>query len=174
MLNCIHHLKLLYPQYERRCTLHYKREYHTQSKIKQEKLEQELRRKKAFMTDAEKQMEAEETKKDLARLKKRIHEKIKHTKRIINHRKMATFLYLMKNAEWLAKYLEMNIEIQTTDNLYGILTLQTDYLMLNMDADPRTRKIFNELTLQAEQYSICVKGDVFEMYTVNHEYWPIF
>lgn len=60
----------------------------------------------------------------------------------------------------------MNIEVKTTDNFYGILTLQSYYLMLNRDADRRTRTILNELTLQAEQFSISVQGDLFEL-----EYW---
>lgn len=80
--------------------MYYKQEYYTQSAKRWEKLEQEQARRKSSMTESEKQKADKAMKKELAHLKKRIQEREKHTKRIINHKKMMTFLRLIKKADW--------------------------------------------------------------------------
>lgn len=72
----------------------------------------------------------------------------------------------MDKAKELAEYCEMNIDIETSKSLYGVLKLQSGYIMMNQDTDIRIREILSELTLKSEQFSVYVKGDVFEM-----EYW---
>lgn len=65
-----------------------------------------------------------------------------------------------------AQYCELNIDIKTSDSMYGVLKLQSGYLMLNKEYDIHIREILNELVLKAEQYSIAALDGVFEM-----EYW---
>ena len=50
--------------------------------------------------------------------------------------------------------------------MYGVLKLQSRYLMLNKESDIHIREILNELAIKAEQYSIAALDEVFEM-----EYW---
>lgn len=72
----------------------------------------------------------------------------------------------MGRAEELAEYCEMNIDIKTTGSLFGVLKLQSEYIMMNQDTDIRIREILNELTLKSEQFSITTLEGTFEM-----EYW---
>ena len=65
-----------------------------------------------------------------------------------------------------AQYCELNIDIKTSDSMYGVLKLQSGYLMLNKESDIHIREILNELVIRAEQYSIAALDGVFEM-----EYW---
>lgn len=90
----------------------------------------------------------------------------KETMPVINLNKLATFFHLMGRAEELAEYCEMNIDIKTTGSLFGVLKLQSEYIMMNQDTNIRIREILNELTLKSEQFSITTLEDTFEM-----EYW---
>ena len=96
----------------------------------------------------------------------RIHEREVNIKRTVNPDKLAAFLHLMGKAIEAAQYCELNIDIKTSDSMYGVLKLQSGYLMLNKESDIHIREILNELVLKAEQYSIAVLDGVFEM-----EYW---
>ena len=93
-------------------------------------------------------------------------EREENIKRTVNPDKLTAFLHLMGKAIEIAQYCEMNIDIKTSDSMYGVLKLQSRYLMLNEESDIHIREFLNELVIKAEQYSIAALEEVFEM-----EYW---
>ena len=118
------------------------------------------------MSEIETAWEKEQTKKGLERIMDRIHEREENIKRTVNPHKLTAFLHLMGKAIEVAQYCEMNIDIKTSDSMYGVLKLQSRYLMLNEESDIHIREFLNELVIKAEQYSIAALDEVFEM-----EYW---
>ena len=146
--------------------MHYSQDYYTQAKKRLEKLHQEIQKRKDSLSENETAQEKEQTKKELERIMNRIHERETNIKHTVNPEKLAAFLHLMGKAIEAAQYCELNIDIKTSDSMYGILKLQSGYLMLNKESDIHIREILNELVIRAEQYSIAALDGVFEM-----EYW---
>lgn len=146
--------------------MHYSQDYYTQAKNRLEKLHQEIQERKASLSEIETAWEKEQTKKGLERIMDRIHEREENIKRTVNPDKLTAFLHLMGKAIEIAQYCEMNIDIKTSDSMYGVLKLQSRYLMLNEESDIHIREFLNELVIKAEQYSIAALEEVFEM-----EYW---
>ena len=146
--------------------MHYSQDYYTQAKNRLEKLHQEIQERKASLSEIETAWEKEQTKKGLERIMDRIHEREENIKRTVNPDKLTAFLHLMGKAIEVAQYCEMNIDIKTSDSMYGVLKLQSRYLMLNEESDIHIREFLNELVIKAEQYSIAALQEVFEM-----DYW---
>lgn len=146
--------------------MHYSQDYYTQAKNRLKKLHQEIQERKASLSEIETAWEKEQTKKGLERIMDRIHEREENIKRTVNPDKLTAFLHLMGKAIEVAQYCEMNIDIKTSDSMYGVLKLQSRYLMLNEESDIHIREFLNELVIKAEQYSIAALDEVFEM-----EYW---
>ena len=146
--------------------MHYSQDYYTQAKNRLEKLHQEIQERKASLSETETAREKEQTEKELERIMDRIHERETNIKRTVNPDKLAAFFHLMGKAIEAAQYCELNIDIKTSDSMYGVLKLQSGYLMLNKESDIHLREILNELVIRAEQYSIAALDGVFEM-----EYW---
>lgn len=143
--------------------MHYSQDYYTQAKNRLEKLHQEIQERKASLSEIETVWEKEQTKKGLERIMDRIHEREENIKRTVNPDKLTAFLHLMGKAIEVAQYCEMNIDIKTSDSMYGVLKLQSRYLMLNEESDIHIREFLNELVIKAEQYSIAALEEVFEL-----------
>ena len=107
--------------------MHYSQDYYTQAKNRLEKLHQEIQERKASLSEIETAWEKEQTKKGLERIMDRIHEREENIKRTVNPDKLTAFLHLMGKAIEIAQYCEMNIDIKTSDSMYGVLKLQSRY-----------------------------------------------
>lgn len=146
--------------------MHYTQNYYSQAKARSDKLQKEIAERKASLSEAEAAQEAKQTRKELDQIMTRIRKMEQQTMHVVNPKKLTAFFQLMDKAKELAEYCEMNIDIQTSKSLYGVLKLQSGYIMMNQDTDIRIREILNELTLKSEQFSIAALEGVFEM-----EYW---
>lgn len=143
--------------------MHYTQNYYSQAKASSDKLQKEIAERKASLSEAEAAQEANQTRKELDQILARISKMEQQTMHVVNPEKLTAFFQLMDKAKELAEYCEMNIDIQTSKSLYGVLKLQSGYIMMNQDTDIRIREILNELTLKSEQFSIAVLEGVFEM-----------
>lgn len=143
--------------------MHYTQNYYSQAKARSDKLQKEIAERKASLSEAEAAQEAKQNRKELDQIMARIRKLEQQTMHIVNPEKLTSFFQLMDKAKELAEYCEMNIDIQTSKSLYGVLKLQSSYIMMNQDTDIRIREILNELTLKSEQFSIAVLEGVFEM-----------
>ena len=143
--------------------MHYTQNYYSQAKARSDKLQKEIAERKASLSEAEAAQEAKQSRKELDQIMARIRKMEQQTMHIVNPEKLTSFFQLMDKAKELAEYCEMNIDIQTSKSLYGVLKLQSSYIMMNQDTDIRIREILNELTLKSEQFSIAVLEGVFEM-----------
>lgn len=143
--------------------MHYTQNYYSQAKARSDKLQKEIAEHKASLSEAEAAQEAKQSRKELDQIMARIRKMEQQTMHIVNPEKLTSFFQLMDKAKELAEYCEMNIDIQTSKSLYGVLKLQSSYIMMNQDTDIRIREILNELTLKSEQFSIAVLEGVFEM-----------
>lgn len=143
--------------------MHYTQNYYSQAKARSDKLQKEIAERKASLSEAEATQEAKQSRKELDQIMARIRKMEQQTMHIVNPEKLTSFFQLMDKAKELAEYCEMNIDIETSKSLYGVLKLQSSYIMMNQDTDIRIREILNELTLKSEQFSIAVLEGVFEM-----------
>lgn len=146
--------------------MHYTQNYYSQAKARSDKLQKEIAERKASLSEAEAAQEAKQSRKELDQIMARIRKMEQQTMHIVNPEKLTSFFQLMDKAKELAEYCEMNIDIQTSKSLYGILKLQSGYIMMNQDTDIRIREILSELTLKSEQFSIAALEGMFEM-----EFW---
>lgn len=146
--------------------MHYTQNYYSQAKARSDKLQKEIAEHKASLSEAEAAKEAKQTRKELKQIMARISKMEQHTMNVVNPEKLTAFFQLMDKAKELAEYCEMNIDIETSKSLYGVLKLQSGYIMMNQDTDIRIREILSELTLKSEQFSIAALEGVFEM-----EFW---
>ena len=146
--------------------MHYTQNYYSQAKARSDKLQKEIAERKASLSEAEATQEAKQSRKELDQIMARIRKMEQQTMHIVNPEKLTSFFQLMDKAKELAEYCEMNIDIKTSKSLYGVLKLQSSYIMVNKDTDIRIREILNELTLKSEQFSIAALEGIFEM-----EYW---
>ena len=138
----------------------------TLPRTRSDKLQKEIAERKASLSEAEAAQEAKQTRKELDQIMARISKMEQQTIHVVNPEELTAFFQLMDKAKELAEYCEMNIDIKTSKSLYGVLKLQSGYIMMNQDTDIRIRKIMNELILKSEQFSIAVLEGVFEM-----EFW---
>lgn len=136
--------------------MHYSKDYYTKIRDRIDKLEKE----------SDCLLESSQSTELLEKITARIRKMEQQTMHVVNPKKIVSFFQLMDMAKELAEYCEMNIDIKTSNSLYGVLKLQSGYIMLNKDTDIRIRKILNELILKSEQFSISVLEGMFEM-----EYW---
>lgn len=143
--------------------MHYTQNYYSQAKARSDKLQKEITERKASLSEAKAAQEAKQTRKELDQIIARIRKMEQQTMHVVNPEKLTAFFQLMDEAKELAEYCEMNIDIQTSKSLYGVLKLQSGYIMMNQDTDIQIREILNELILKSEQFSIAVLEGVFEM-----------
>ena len=146
--------------------MHYSKDYYTKTKARIDKLQKENIDRNISSKESDYPQGASQSKQGIEQILARIRKMQEETMPVINLNKLATFFHLMGRAEELAEYCEMNINIKTTGSLFGVLKLQSEYIMMNQDTDIRIREILNELTLKSEQFSIITLEDTFEM-----EYW---
>lgn len=146
--------------------MHYSKDYYTKAKTRIDKLQKEDIDRNIPSKESDYLQGASQSKQGIKQILARIRKIQEETMPVINLNKLATFFHLMGRAEELAEYCEMNIDIKTTGSLFGVLKLQSEYIMMNQDTNIRIREILNELTLKSEQFSITTLEDTFEM-----EYW---
>lgn len=146
--------------------MHYSKDYYTKAKARIDKLQKESTDHNTSSKESDCPQGASQSKQGVEQILARIRKMQEETMPVVNLNKLATFFHLMGMAEELAEYCEMNIDIKTTGSLFGVLKLQSEYIMMNQDTDIRIREILNELTLKSEQFSIAVLEGVFEM-----EFW---
>lgn len=146
--------------------LHYSKDYYTKAKERIDKLQNEFTEDNTPFTNSDALQEAEQNDPGFEKIMARIRKMEQQTMHVVNPEKLTSFFQLMDMAKELAEYCEMNIDIKTSKSLYGVLKLQSGYIMMNKDTDVRIREILNELTLKSEQFSIAALEGIFEM-----DYW---
>lgn len=146
--------------------MHYSKDYYTKAKERIDKLQKEFTEHNTPFTNSDALREAEQNDPGFEKIMARIRKMEQQTMHVVNPEKLTSFFQLMDMAKELAEYCEMNIDIKTSKSLYGVLKLQSGYIMMNKDTDVRIREILNELTLKSEQFSIAALKGIFEM-----EYW---
>ena len=146
--------------------MHYSKDYYTKAKERIDKLQKEFTEDNTPFTNSDALQEAEQNDPGFEKIMARIRKMEQQTMHVVNPEKLTSFFQLMDMAKELAEYCEMNIDIKTSKSLYGVLKLQSGYIMMNKDTDVRIREILNELTLKSEQFSIAALEGIFEM-----EYW---
>lgn len=146
--------------------MHYSKDYYTKAKERIDKLQKEFTDHNTTSSKTDPLQEAEQNDPSFEKIMARIRKMEQQTMHVVNPEKLTSFFQLMDMAKELAEYCEMNIDIKTSKSLYGVLKLQSGYIMMNKDTDIRIREILNELTLKSEQFSIAALEGIFEM-----EYW---
>lgn len=146
--------------------MHYSKDYYTKAKARIDKLQKEFTDHNTPSNKTDALQEAEQNDPSFEKIMTRIRKMEQQTMHVVNPEKLTSFFQLMDMAKELAEYCEMNIDIKTSKSLYGVLKLQSGYIMINKDTDIRIREILNELTLKSEQFSIAALEGMFEM-----EYW---
>lgn len=146
--------------------MHYSKDYYTKAKERIDKLQKEFADHNTPSSKTDPLQEAEQNDPSFEKIMARIRKMEQQTMHVVNPEKLNSFFLLMDMARELAEYCEMNIDIKTSKSLYGVLKLQSSYIMVNKDTDIRIREILNELTLKSEQFSIAALEGIFEM-----EYW---
>jgi len=146
--------------------LHYSKDYYTEAKERIDKLQKEFTDHNTPSRKTDALQETEQNDPSFEKIMTRIRKMEQQTMHVVNPEKLTSFFQLMDMAKELAEYCEMNIDIKTSKSLYGVLKLQSGYIMMNKDTDVRIREILNELTLKSEQFSIAALEGMFEM-----EYW---
>ena len=146
--------------------MHYSKDSYTKAKERIDKLQKEFTEHNTPFTNSDALQEAEQNDPGFEKIMARIRKMEQQTMHVVNPEKLTSFFQLMDMAKELAEYCEMNIDIKTSKSLYGILKLQSGYIMMNKDTDVRIREILNELTLKSEQFSMAALESIFEM-----EYW---
>lgn len=146
--------------------MHYSKDYYTEAKERIDKLQKEFTDHNTPSRKTDALQETEQNDPSFEKIMTRIRKMEQQTMHVVNPEKLTSFFQLMDMAKELAEYCEMNIDIKTSKSLYGVLKLQSGYIMMNKDTDVRIREILNELTLKSEQFSIAALEGMFEM-----EYW---
>ena len=146
--------------------MHYSKDYYTEAKERIDKLQKEFTDHNTPSRKTDALQETEQNDPSFEKIMTRIRKMEQQTMHVVNPEKLNSFFLLMDMARELAEYCEMNIDIKTSKSLYGVLKLQSSYIMVNKDTDIRIREILNELTLKSEQFSIAALEGIFEM-----EYW---
>ena len=146
--------------------MHYSKDYYTEAKERIDKLQKEFTDHNTPSRKTDALQETEQNDPSFEKIMARIRKMEQQTMHVVNPEKLNSFFLLMDMARELAEYCEMNIDIKTSKSLYGVLKLQSSYIMVNKDTDIRIREILNELTLKSEQFSIAALEGIFEM-----EYW---
>lgn len=146
--------------------MHYSKDYYTKAKERIDKLQKEFTEDNTPFTNSDALQETEQDDPGFEKIMARIRKMEQQTMHVVNPEKLTSFFQLMDMAKELAEYCEMNIDIKTSKSLYGVLKLQSGYIMMNKDTDVRIREILNELTLKSEQFSIAALEGIFEI-----EYW---
>lgn len=146
--------------------MHYSKDYYTKAKERIDKLQKEFTDHNTPSRKTDALQETEQNDPSFEKIMTRIRKMEQQTMHVVNPEKLTSFFQLMDMAKELAEYCEMNIDIKTSKSLYGVLKLQSGYIMMNKDTDVRIREILNELTLKSEQFSIAALEGMFEM-----EYW---
>lgn len=146
--------------------MHYSKDYYTKAKERIDKLQKEFIDHNTTSSKTDPLQEAEQNDPSFEKITARIRKMEQQTMHVVNPEKLTSFFQLMDMAKELAEYCEMNIDIKTSKSLYGVLKLQSGYIMMNKDTDIRIREILNELTLKSEQFSIAALEGIFEI-----EYW---
>ena len=144
--------------------MHYSKDYYTKAKERIDKLQKEFADHNTPSSKTDPLQEAEQNDPSFEKIMARIRKMEQQTMHVVNPEKLNSFFLLMDMARELAEYCEMNIDIKTSKSLYGVLKLQSSYIMVNKDTDIRIREIL--LTLKSEQFSIAALEGIFEM-----EYW---
>ena len=146
--------------------MHYSKDYYTKAKERIDKLQKEFTDHNTPPSKTDALQGAKQNDPSFEKIMARIRKMEQQTMHVVNPEKLTSFFQLMDMAKELAEYCEMNIDIKTSKSLYGVLKLQSGYIMMNKDTDIRIREILNELTLKSEQFSIAALEGIFEM-----EYW---
>ena len=146
--------------------MHYSKDYYTKAKERIDKLQKKFTDHNTPPSKTDALLGAKQNDPSFEKIMARIRKMEQQTMHVVNPEKLTSFFQLMDMAKELAEYCEMNIDIKTSKSLYGVLKLQSGYIMMNKDTDIRIREILNELTLKSEQFSIAALEGIFEM-----EYW---
>ena len=146
--------------------MHYSKDYYTKAKERIDKLQKEFTDHNTPPSKTDALQGAKQNDPSFEKIMARIRKMEQQTMHVVNPEKLTSFFQLMDIAKELAEYCEMNIDIKTSKSLYGVLKLQSGYIMMNKDTDIRIKEILNELTLKSEQFSIAALEGIFEM-----EYW---
>lgn len=146
--------------------MHYSKDYYTKAKERIDKLQKKFTDHNTPPSKTDALQEAEQNDPGFEKIMARIRKMEQQTMHVVNPEKLTSFFQLMDMAKELAEYCEMNIDIKTSKSLYGVLKLQSGYIMMNKDTDIRIKEILNELTLKSEQFSIAALEGIFEL-----EYW---
>lgn len=146
--------------------MHYSKDYYTKAKERIDKLQNEFTDHNTPPSKTDALQGAKQNDPSFEKIMARIRKMEQQTMHVVNPEKLTSFFQLMDMAKELAEYCEMNIDIKTSKSLYGVLKLQSGYIMMNKDTDIRIKEILNELTLKSEQFSIAALEGTFEI-----EYW---
>lgn len=136
-----------------------KHRYYSEAQQLWDEIQEEER--KAKLTEQERVKELERNKREVSEIIRKAEERYSMKTRVISSKRLEIFRNISGAALWLAKVMELDIEI-TTRRDYGNILLSTDTLILNRSSED-VRQVYESLLHSADEAWIQSVNEVIAM-----------
>ena len=133
--------------------------YYSEAQQLWDEIQEEER--KAKLTEQERVKELERNKREVSEIIRKAEERYSMKTRVISSKRLEIFRNISGAALWLAKVMELDIEI-TTRRDYGNILLSTDTLILNRSSED-VRQVYESLLHSADEAWIQSVNEVIAM-----------